>query len=535
MQKDLINIVEKVVIKFLFVVLLCLVGLKFYTVLDIDVPRELREGTLVAFAKAFSEGINLYSTDTLQCEIPVPTTLYGFCVPLILSVFVKMGSLFVIDALTICQIITLIVEIIGLLLAYSLVKKKTNNSLYAIVAAILCYSCYWRYDACGGAYPDQWGVTTSLALAYLVYSDSEKKRYCPLLYSLIILVLFYIKTYFVFVALGLILYLWIESKTNFVKFIIYGGIIGCLSILIVNKMFPLYFTEILAIGQGTTFNCGFRFSLRQIEELATRYYLVCTLALFLLIFRMIFIILKIFRETRIKGVYTLVKNDNSLEICMLFAILPAVIVIARNGGTRYTYYLQLWWVWVILFVMENINKIMSISLLSHIRKKYKMLIIVLGCVFSITMCREFIISTPLNESQKMDWKYVYSLLNTYSEEGDVLASAHISTWCIEHNIETGEYGQQEFNDLNNLDNYNDKILWKKLFPLTDDILKNSINYNEEVREKIKKHDFSCIALTTATNYDVEDDFLLEQGYTMLDDIALFTGLQKWDTKIWVIQ
>lgn len=535
MQKDLINIAEKSVSKFLFAVLLCLVGLKFYTVLDIDAPRELREGTLVAFAKAFSEGINLYSTDTLQYEIPAPTTLYGFCVPLILSVFVKMGSLFAIDALTICQIITLIVEIIGLLLAYTLVKKKTNNSLYAIVAAILCYSCYWRYDACGGAYPDQWGVTISLVLAYLVYINSEKKRYCPFLYTLIILILFYIKSYFAFVTLGLILYLWIESKTNFMKLIIYGGIIGCLSFFIVNKIFPLYFTEILAIGQGTTFNCGFRFSLGQITELAIRYYLVCTLALLVLIFRIIFKTVQIFRKRGGKSVYSFIRYNNSLEICMLLAILPAVIVIARNGGTRYTYYLQLWWIWVIIFVMENANKIMPISLLSHIRIKYRMLIMVLACVLSITMCREFIISTPLNESQKMDWKYVYSLLDEYSKAGDVLVSAHLSTWCMERNIETAEYGQQEFNNLNNLDNYNHKILWTKLFPFADDILINSIDYNEEVKEKIKKHNFSCIALTSATRYDVDDNFLLEQGYVVWDERMLYTGTQQWDTKIWIMK
>lgn len=527
--------IQKVFSILLGTILLLMMGLKFYTVLCINVPRELREGTLVVFAKAFSEGINLYSTDTLQYGIPAPTTLYGFLIPLILSLFVKVGSSLGIDALVICQVTTLIVEAIGLFFVYKLVQKKTNNNIYAIMAAILCYSCYWRYDACGGAYPDQWGITISFVLAYLVYINSEKKRYCPFLYTLIILILFYIKSYFVFVTLGLILYLWIESKTNFMKLIIYGGIIGCLSFFIVNKAFPLYFTEILAIGQGTTFNCGFRFSLGQIPELAIRYYLVCTLALLVLISKIIFKMVKLFKKNGIKSVYAFIRYNNSLEICMLLAILPAVIVIARNGGTRYTYYLQLWWIWVILFVTENANKIMSISLLSHIRIKYKMLIMVLVCVLSITMCREFIISTPLNESQKRDWKYVYSLLDEYSKAGDILVSAHLSIWCIERNIETAEYGQQEFNDLYNLNNYNHKVLWTKLFPLAEDILTNSINYNEEVKEKIKKHNFSCIALTSEARYDIDDNFLLEQGYVVLDERMLYTGTQQWDTKIWIMK
>ena len=127
------------------------------------------------------------------------------------------------------------------------------------------------------------------------------------------------------------------------------------------------------------------------------------------------------------------------------------------------------------------------------------------------------------------------MLDEYSKAGDVLVSAHLSTWCMERNIETAEYGQQEFNNLNNLDNYNHKILWTKLFPFADDILINSIDYNEEVKEKIKKHNFSCIALTSATRYDVDDNFLLEQGYVVWDERMLYTGTQQWDTKIWIMK
>ena len=75
----------------------------------------------------------------------------------------------------------------------------------------------------------------------------------------------------------------------------------------------------------------------------------------------------------------------------------------------------------------------------------------------------------------------------------------------------------------------------EIIPLAEDILTNSINYNEEVKEKIKKHNFSCIALTSEARYDIDDNFLLEQGYVVLDERMLYTGIQQWDTKIWIMK
>lgn len=521
---------EKIGYAFLVAVMLFLIGLKFYAVLSINVPRELREGTLVAFAKAFSEGGNLYSTKTLQYEIPAPTTLYGFFVPLILSPFVKVGSLCGIEALRVCQVITLVIEVVGLTFAYKLVLGKTNNRIYAIAAAILCYSCYWRYDACGGAYADQWGVSLLIILAYFIYADGQTKKFHPITYTVVVLMLFYIKSYFAFVTIGVLVFLWIESKKDFGKLFFYGCVIGVGSLVVVNYIFPLYFTEILAVGQGTTFNCGFRFSLRQIWEMTTKYYLLIVLFFLLLIAKMFLKLIK--RKEAKQNLWMFIKKYNSFEMCELIAILPLTIVIARNGGTYYTYYLQLWWIWMILFVVENLDKIMSMFRASG-KMRVVILFLFLGC--SIIMCREFIVSTPLSESQKADWKDVYSVLDKYAEEGEVLVSAHLSTWCMEHNVITAEYGQQEFNSLDNLDNYNHNALWKNMFPLAEDVLLNSINYNDKIKEKIEKQEFSCIALTSATRYNIEDEFLIQHGYTILDARTLYTGTQQWYTEIWVVQ
>lgn len=209
------------------IIMLCfLVVLKFYTILKINVPRELREATLAVFAKDLANGVNPYAISILEHEIPSATSLYGCFVPMVLAPFVKIFSFIGIGALQTCQIVTLVVEIVGIYFGYKIIYSITNNEFCSICSTIILYSCYWRYDACGGAFPDQWGVTLSIILAYLVYKDEERKRYRPLLYAAIIVVLFYIKSYFVFVTFGLFVYLLINEVKEAIKLVVAGICIG---------------------------------------------------------------------------------------------------------------------------------------------------------------------------------------------------------------------------------------------------------------------------------------------------------------------
>ena len=187
--------------RFLFcsavLLLLILIGLKFYSILIINIPHELREANIVAFAKSFADGKNLYNFSALKTEIPPATNQYGLLVPLLLAPFVKIGGIFGVEALRIAQLATIFIEIVGLLLVYLIIIKNCGSRLVAIFGAIVSYSCFWRYAAFGGAFPDQWGLTFALLMTYCVIRFEQQKQHRVIIYALMCVVLFYIKQYFV--------------------------------------------------------------------------------------------------------------------------------------------------------------------------------------------------------------------------------------------------------------------------------------------------------------------------------------------------
>lgn len=154
---------------------------------------------------------------------------------------------------------------------------------------------------------------------------------------------------------------------------------------------------------------------------------------------------------------------------------------------------------------------------------------------SLVLCMRFMISKPLSSVQIKAWEDTYTILEEYSKEGDILVSAHLSSWCIDNDILVAEYGQHEFNNEINLESYKDKKWVEKIFPLADDIIMKALEYNEKIRQDIQNNKYTCVALTTATNYGIDEEYLLQNGYCLLDEKDLATGRRIWNTKIYVIK
>lgn len=66
---------------------------KGYTIIAYDTPKELREMNTVVFAYQFAHANNPYSVASLANDIPVPTSIYGLLVPLLISAFIHLFSM----------------------------------------------------------------------------------------------------------------------------------------------------------------------------------------------------------------------------------------------------------------------------------------------------------------------------------------------------------------------------------------------------------------------------------------------------------
>ena len=513
--------------------LVVLIGLKFYSVLIINIPHEFREVNLVAFAKSFADEKNLYSFSALKEEIPPATNQYGLLVPLFLAPFVKIGEIFGVEALRIAQLATIFVEIVGLLLVYLIIMKNCGNRLFAIFGAIVSYSCFWRYAAFGGAFPDQWGLTFALLMTYCVIRFEQQKQHKVIVYALMCVVMFYIKQYFVFNAVGLSVYfIFYFSKRDFAKFVLWNTIFGAISALWVVKIFPLYFPEAIALTSGAVGDAGWSFSLVQIKNMAFHYYpLVSVIYICLVFLQIVKLADKKFEKSEVgenlKGKFLFVQS-----ICML----PIVAVLSRNIGTYYTYYLQLWWIYVILYVFINLSDVVSFvaDKISHRIKYSKRLIEILLLLISVFAVSHLIVEKPLNYSQINDWKKAYGIMNIYHNKGEILVSPHLSAYCLEHNIQTSDYGQAEFNSVGNLNNFKNHWLYPEIFPETERILLKNIEYNRQIKEKVKNREYVLIALADMGKYSLTKEEIEASGYKKMEEIILVTGTQKWKTKFYII-
>ena len=507
-----------------FFLLLTLIGIRFYSVIIITVPHEFRETNLVAFAKSFADGNNLYNLSVLDHEIPPATSQYGLLVPLFLVPFVKTGEIFGIEALKMAQLITIFIEMIGLLFVYLIIMRNCFNRLFAIFGVIISYSCFWSSSAFGGAFPNQYGLTLSLIMIYCVNKFEKQKCHQVFAYALMCIMLFYIKQYFVFCVIGLGVYLFFYSKKDFLKFVLDSTVLGVISALFIMKIFPLYFPEAIALTSGAVSIANWGFSLSQIKNMAFHYYPL----IFIIYICLVFVK---FIGIKCKSAY----GETNCFFVQSICALPIVIVLSRNRGAYYIYYLQLWWIYVILLVFVKLPNFVDLisDKISNRIKYAKQLTEFLLLFISVFAVSHLIVEKPLNFSQRNDWKKAYNILDAYRNKGEMLLSPHLSAYCLEHDIQTSDYGQAEFNSIGNLNHFKHHWIYPDIFPETEKILLKNIEDNKQIKEKVNNRGYVIIALTDMGNYSLKQEEIEKSGYKKVEEIILVTGKQQWKTRFYI--
>lgn len=503
---------------------------KGYVIFAYDTPKEVREINTIVFADHFARGDNLYAVSNLDNDIPAATSMYGFLVPIILAPFIRFLGFTHLNALQICELITLIVEVVGALSFYRFLCRKTSYNLLSVIGMVFFYYCYCRYNGFGGAFPDQWGLSLSVVLMDILHKDRTRNMCRPGIYAAMIIALFYIKQYFVFAVIGLCVYFLLCLRKDFKRLALYGIGGGAISVFLVYWIFPLYFSEALPIGQGQTNASNITYSFAQIRVLNEVYKGV----IFFIILN-IFVIL--YQMIKKRGI----KKEFSYEVCQLVCILLPTLYIGQNTGTCYTYFLQLWYPYVVACGIVS-----AAAIINHVRSLCTREI-VLYCymIFSIAILFSFnqmLRSFPffkcrfMTDEEISAWENAYSILEEYSSKGEILVPMLLSNYCLEKDMETADYGQAQFNSEENLQNYRDSKLWTNLFLVkyTEALLEKNIFYNNvQIKNSIANRTYSCIAVTSAGDYWLEEDDLIGAGYCVLQTENLPSGGAVWNVTFYV--
>lgn len=157
--------------------------------------------------------------------------------------------------------------------------------------------------------------------------------------------------------------------------------------------------------------------------------------------------------------------------------------------SAYTYYLQLWYPYIILygvyfaavFSKSAYRKLTDIMWgAKKILTEISFGAICLLCICSLVRVLPSYRCQLLSQKQRQSWRHAYDILDSCSEEGEILVSMLLSNYCIERGIATSNYGQAEYNNLQNLENYKSSKLWRNLFLFdhTEAVLQKNIAYNQ---------------------------------------------------------
>ena len=495
------NLIEKIYVALVIAALVVIYVLKFYTAIKWPFLQEYREMTMIKFAEEFARGVNPYSLKALESEIPQVTSVYGVLPALMCAPFVFIFTKIGVSALIVCRVLTLAVEVLCLVLVGKTLEITSGKEYISVSGMALTAACFWRYRAFGGAFPDQWGMFMNFLLMYLVIRDEKREQYEPVKYAAILVGCFYVKQYFVFSVIGLLVYMFIHSKKDLIRLIYWGAGLTIASLIIVQLVFPLYLSEALPISQGSTESFGFGWSIGQVVFIARHYFLVPILVTFGVL------------------VYNRVPGTKSYALLQIICIFPLVLVIARNSGTYATYWLQLWFIYVVIVIMQIVADVPYV-------------IPMITTVLFMYQCRSILIEKPHDGACFNSWQEAYDTLDELGADGNILADAHFSLYLQNHGIETSEYGQCEYSGEGSLNNVRESALWSK-FPYAIKILEKNIAYENTVREKLKKHEYSVVAFSTIYHYTISDEELSEYGYKMVKRTDLEAGNLVLDTYFWV--
>lgn len=95
----------------IWILFLVIVFQKGYTIIAYNTPKEIREMSSVVFAYRFAQGDNLYATSAMNQTMPPATCVYGILLPLILAPFIRILSITPLNALQICELVTLFLRL----------------------------------------------------------------------------------------------------------------------------------------------------------------------------------------------------------------------------------------------------------------------------------------------------------------------------------------------------------------------------------------------------------------------------------------
>ncbi len=521
------------------------VFLEFYNIFCYyDVPHEMRDGSNIKLAELFANGVNPYTEASFRNPGTSLLYMYPFLnglaagglsfltgIPAALSIYLLNG------------IYTVASSFIG----GRLVWKHTGSLSMAVFGFLLTHSLFWRYGFCC-AMPDPMALLELFLIFWCVDSKACRGRVWWL--SLLTVMTFYTKQYFVVVAASLLLYYWISDRKLCLRYFVICAVTTIASVAAVYVLMPLYLTEaILFIQQAA--NSNFLYCLKQYKDMVWFY-----LPLFAV--WGLFVLRQLFwgKKQGKKPVRAFLKAERPFWFYLLFLAVGGLCLFyfGVSEGAYLTYYLQLF---MPAFVVVGCAALYRLAAgdkpaegseaSDGLSARSRALLVT--AVVALTLGQLWLHMDPgfFTKEEGKVWEEAVELVYGRREAGSptaqeglgdaetapdteaVYVSFPFSLLPIMQGDTTVAYGQENCLRDSALESWQDSALLQKLLPGCDMMFEVYRQREAEAFRKVEEGGYGYLLLLEG-EWEKE---ALEQKYELLQEKAMPMGTQNPVMQIWV--
>ena len=494
-------------------------------------PREYREAANLAIAKSFYEGINPYK---INDGMPISVNVYGFINPLIASIISRIFSIGLLRSFYILSLMyTIIIPILISYEVYSIVGLTRKSWIFYPFLIFFSYTITYGTGHISSR-PDYLGIIISLIIVMIIRRDISTRSI--LIASGLIILLFYIKPYFIFYMIPVGVFLLTKGKKPFAIYVSSIFLMGLVSFILIRWIFPLYyaetvyfeFVENIVSNSGVSTNANnfelLLYSMKQFDELLVTY-IVPFIVLLIII---IGVVTKYIPSCQIRLFEDELMIKLKLYLLIIIWAIPILLILGRNKGAWVSYHMQL------LMPAVIISSFVGTISLSK-KRMYLEIAILCFLIFSTpTLYRRYGRVEMLNTEEIYAWDTIEDICVNATEKGkNIYASCLVNgllfdrieqfyTYYTGHNYYNLELEKQKESIENSV------LLKKVLFPT----FVNSIEYMNtlisEDTEKLKDNKYDIIISDAASS--VEPGNIEEYNIMNFD---LHSGVQNWETTVYI--
>ena len=487
-------------------------------------PRELLEPANIALTNQFLSGINPYSYEILSADTPGVNFDYPFLNSLIAAALAKIIGCSAQAAHLVISLISIVGSgFIGVLM----VKDRAKTSVSPALAAIMFMFCHWRFGYISSA-PDDFGLFVFLLTMYATVVPGLRNK--PFWCSLGITLCLYIKQYFIFVSIGIFIYMLLYSKKDAVKLLLWTIVINIAVVLVVTFICPLYWTKAflftylaIAIGGGS-----------QIAHVIDqfKYVIVVFAALFAVLIVSVSITLgRMYRNNNRLERLKVKENDAlALNTIQTVVMIGPLFVIGRNDGAFLSYFLQLWMpsiVVVTLICFENIKSLINERVFVCI---YSILVL-----FTLYFGFGKLPNHILTSEEIASWDKAYEYIDTYSKTGKIIYSRSLAYESFIRNNGESLCGHDSEVRIDSIDDLTEAGVPTELFFDMERVVDQNLEYRADIIRRAKDHEYSLITFETDAGYTLfnENNCENDYDYRELDKFELRVGNMSYEVAFYI--